>query len=83
MPRAFASAVRRSLISSLPDDYYDEYRKAVTQTGVKAVTAVSTRYYQPAASLVVVAGDAAVVAEPLRKLAPVTVVDPENGFSPK
>ena len=49
----------------------------------KNVTALSQRYYQPAASLVVVAGDAAVIAEPLRKLAPVRVVDPENGFAPK
>ncbi|HVJ19496.1 MAG TPA: insulinase family protein, partial [Polyangiaceae bacterium] len=80
---AIADLTSKLAILKLPDDYYDEYRKAVRMTDIPAVTAVATRYYQPATSLVVVAGDAAVVAEPLRKLAPVTIVDPENGFAPK
>lgn len=80
---AIADLTAKLAVLKLPDDYYDEYRKAVRALEPAAVAAVGKRYYQPAASLVVVAGDAAVIAEPLRKLAPVTIVDPENGFAPK
>jgi zinc protease len=80
---AIADLTSKLAVLKLPDDYYDEYRRAVKKLDVSAVAAVATRYYQPAASLVIVAGDAAVIAEPLRKLAPVTIVDPENGFAPK
>ncbi|HEV8245703.1 MAG TPA: hypothetical protein VGP93_08040, partial [Polyangiaceae bacterium] len=75
-----ADLTAKLAILKLPDPYYDDYRKAVRSLEASDLLAVAQRNYQPAASLIVVAGDASAVAEGLRKLAPVTIVDPENSF---
>ncbi len=75
-----ADLTAKLAILHLPDEYYDEYRKAVKNLDASDVLAVAQRNYQPAASLVIVAGDASAIAEPLKKIAPVRVVDPERGF---
>jgi predicted Zn-dependent peptidase len=80
---SIADLTSKLVVLKLPDDYYDEYRKAVGQLDGNAVSVTAQKYYQPAASVVVVAGDAASIVEPLKKLAPVTVLDPEKGFAPR
>ncbi len=77
---SIADLTAKLAILHLPDDYYDEYRKAVRNLDASDIVAVAQRNYQPAASLVIVAGDASAIAEPLKKIAPVRVVDPERGF---
>jgi predicted Zn-dependent peptidase len=80
---SIADLTSKLVVLKLPDDYYDEYRKAVGALDGNAVAVTAQKYYTPAASVVVVAGDAASIVEPLKKLAPVTVLDPEKGFAPR
>lgn len=80
---SIADLTAKLAVLRLPDDYYDEYRKAVREVDAATVAGTARKYYQPATAVVVVAGDAASLVEPLRKIAPVTVLDPENGFTPR
>jgi zinc protease len=70
-------------VLGLPDDWYDEYRKQVREIDPAAVRALASRYFRPGRVLIVVAGDAAQIAGPLRRFGQVTVVDPEQGFVTK
>jgi zinc protease len=55
---SIADLTSKLVVLKLPDDYYDEYRKAVRELDGDAVAATAQKYYKPAASVVVVAGDA-------------------------
>jgi predicted Zn-dependent peptidase len=64
----------------LPDGYWDTYRGAVRSAAPKVVGEVAARVLTPEKALIVVAGDAELVAPTLTKFGDVTVVDPENDF---
>lgn len=63
----------------LPMGYWDTYRKEVRATG-SADAAAAARVMYGDKALVVVAGDADVIAPPLARFGEVTVVDPEKEF---
>jgi zinc protease len=77
---AIADMVAQLRELDLPDDYWDTYR-----AGLRAVTTADTdaeaaRVFTPDHALIIVAGDADVVADPLTRFGEVTVIDPENDF---
>lgn len=77
---AIADLTSRLVVLGLPDDAYDDYRKAVRQLQPHVVSATAGRYFRKGALVVVVAGDAATIAKPLARFGNVAVVDPEKGF---
>ena len=64
----------------LPDGYWDAYRKQLRATLPSQVAAAAKKLYTLDNLLIVVAGDADVIAADLAKLGDVTVVDPEKEF---
>ena len=64
----------------LPDGYWDAYRKQLRATDAPQVEAAAKKLYTQEKALVVVAGDADLIAPELAKLGDVTVVDPEKEF---
>jgi zinc protease len=64
----------------LPDDYWDTYRTAIRAVATADVVAEAAKVFNPDHALIIVAGDADVVAEPLTSFGDVTVVDPEHDF---
>jgi zinc protease len=77
---ALAALAANLRVLGLPDDAYDDYRKAVRELSPEAVRRVASRYYRRDSAVVVVAGDAAEVAKPLTRFAAVKVLDPQRGF---
>jgi zinc protease len=77
---AIADLSSRLPVLGLPDDAYDDYRRAVRKLEPNAVSAAAGRYFRKGALIVVVAGDAATIAKPLARFGAVSVVDPEKGF---
>ena len=67
-------------VLGLPDGYWDTYRAALRATDPAEAAAAAQRIFHPGKALVVVAGDADVIAEPLAHFGEVTVVDPEREF---
>jgi zinc protease len=78
---AIADLTSRLLVLGLPDDAYDDYRKAVRQLDVEQVARTASHAYRQGSLVVVVAGDAQVIAQSLTRFGPVIVVDPEHGFT--
>jgi zinc protease len=70
------------IVLGLPDDYYDEYRKAVRGIGVQNVAVIAGKNYDRT-PIIVVAGDAAVLGPQLAAFGPVAVLNPETGFTLK
>ncbi len=69
-------------VLSLPDDYFDEYRKAVRSLDAGSALSSGGRYFKDDRVVVVVAGDAEKLAQRLTRFSKVVVVDPQNGFAP-
>ena len=67
----------------LPDDYWDQYRKAIRATSASEALYAARKYIEPDKALVVVVGQAADFAESLRQFGPVTVVSPEGEVKAK
>jgi predicted Zn-dependent peptidase len=67
----------------LPDNYWDTYRRALRATEPTEAASAAEKMYTPDKALVVVAGDADVIAPELAKIGEVTVVDPEREFKPE
>ncbi len=65
----------------LPDDYYDGYKKELREMTIEATNAAAKELFDPARVVVIVAGDASVIAEGLRKFGEVTVTNPEADFA--
>jgi zinc protease len=80
---AIADLTSRLLVLGLPDDAYDDYRRAVRNLEPDAVARTASHGYRPGSLVVVVAGDAEVVAKSLARFGPVEVLDPEHGFTIK
>lgn len=67
----------------LPDGYWDAYRRELRATEPDRAAAAAKKMFRPDRALVVVAGDADIIAPELAKIGEVTVVDPEKEFSPR
>ena len=77
---SIADLVVRQDEFGLPDGAWDAYRRQLRATEASQVEAAAKQLYPVDKVLVVVAGDADVVAADLAKLGDVTVVDPEKEF---
>jgi predicted Zn-dependent peptidase len=66
---------------SLPPGYWDVYRAELRSLEPARAAAGAKRAFDASKALVVVAGDADVVAEPLARFGEVAVVDPEKDFA--
>jgi predicted Zn-dependent peptidase len=75
---ALSELTARLVVLGLPDETYDEYRRAVRNLAPESIASVASRYYKKNAAVVVVAGDAKASAKDLAHIAPVKVIDPEN-----
>jgi zinc protease len=80
---AVADLTSRLLVLGLPDETYDEYRRAVRALEAEAVARAGSHAYRRDSLVVVVAGDAAVIASTLTRFGSVSVLDPEHEFSVK
>jgi predicted Zn-dependent peptidase len=78
---ALADLTARLGILELPDDWYDDYRRELRAVEPAQVRDLGARYLQKDHAIIAVAGAADVIAQPLRRFGPVTVVDVEQGFA--
>ncbi len=78
---AIADMVAQLRELELPDDYWDTYRSALRSVTTADADAEAARVFTPEHALIIVAGDADVVADGLTRFGDVTVVDPEHDFS--
>jgi predicted Zn-dependent peptidase len=62
------------------DGYWDDYRRALRAVEARQATAAAKKIFHPDRALVVVAGDADIIAAPLARYGEVTIVDPEHEF---
>ncbi len=77
-PAKVAGLVADLRIFGLPDDYWDGYRTSIREVDENEALEAARRHVRPGEMLVVVVGDAAQIAEPLRAWGPVIVTD-ESG----
>jgi predicted Zn-dependent peptidase len=75
---ALSDLTARLVVLGLPDEAYDDYRRTVRGLAPETIASVASRFYKRNGAIAVVAGDAAIVAKPLARIAPVKVVDPEK-----
>jgi predicted Zn-dependent peptidase len=80
---ALADLQSRLVVLGLPDETYDEYRRAVRDLDEQRVAATASRHFKKGAEVIVVVGDASVIAKPLARFAKVSVLDPEREFAVK
>jgi zinc protease len=78
---SIADMVAELVNLGLPYDYWDRYRDAVRAATPSGVAEVAPKLFHPDRALIVVAGDADVIAPKLARFGQVTVVDPEKDFS--
>ncbi len=64
----------------LPDDYWETYRAALRAVTTADTDAEAAKVFTPDHALIIVAGDANLVAPALTRFGEVTVVDPEHDF---
>lgn len=62
-------------IFGLADDYFDQYRSQIRAVTPEQALAAARAHIHPENALVLVVGDAEVIAEPLRRWGPVRVID--------
>ena len=79
---ALADMTVKLSVLGLPDDYYDEYRKAVRSIDAETAAARAGKHFSDERIVMVVAGDASKLAERLTRFAKVVIIDPQNGFLP-
>lgn len=77
---AIADLASRLLVLGLPDETYDEYRRAVRDLEPVRVASVAGKHYRKGIEVIVVVGDAKSIAKPLARFAKVSVIDPEKDF---
>jgi predicted Zn-dependent peptidase len=66
---------------NLAPDYYDAHHQAVVALDAERLHEIVEPYFDPKRAVVVVSGDAKLLAKPLSKLTSVAVLDPDKGFS--
>lgn len=79
---AIAELTTRLAVLGLPDDYYDDYRRAVRKLDPVRVGKTAEQYFKTKGAVIVVAGDASKVAKPLTHFGKVSIIDPEQAFTP-
>jgi predicted Zn-dependent peptidase len=79
---ALADMTVKLSVLGLPDDYYDEYRKAVRSIDAETATARAGKFFSDERVVMVVAGDASKLAQRLTRFGKVILIDPQNGFLP-
>jgi zinc protease len=79
---ALADMTAKLSVLSLPDSYYDDYRKAVRSIQADKASASAGKFFTTEKVVVVVAGDAQKLAERLTHFAKVIIVDPQKDFAP-
>jgi predicted Zn-dependent peptidase len=79
---ALADMTAKLSILALPDDYYDEYRKAVRSIDGPTAAQKVGKFFNPDKVVIVVAGDAAKLSQRLTHFAKVIIVDPQKDFTP-
>lgn len=79
---ALADMAAKLSVLSLPDDYYDAYRKAVRSLDGSTAVAQAGKFFSSDHAVIVVAGDADKLAQRLTRFAKVIIVDPQKGFAP-
>ncbi|HYJ10616.1 MAG TPA: pitrilysin family protein [Polyangiaceae bacterium] len=79
---ALADMTAKLSVLGLPDDYYDQYRKAVRDIDASEATAKAGPFFKGDRVVIVVAGDAAKLSQRLTRFAKVIVIDPQQGFAP-
>jgi zinc protease len=77
---ALAEATAKLALLGLPDDYFSGFRRDLERLDPGSVFAVASRYYDAPEPVMVVAGDAAAVAEPLRRFGNVEIMDADRDF---
>jgi predicted Zn-dependent peptidase len=77
---SIADLVAQQRILGLPSGYWDTYRAALAKVEPAEASALAKTLVAPKDALIVVAGDADQIAEPLRRFGEVAVLDPENDF---
>lgn len=77
-----AELVSERVVLGLPDDTYDAFREAVRSLDPKTVAKIARRAFNKT-PVIVVAGDAQVIGPELAAFGPVSVLDPEQGFTLK
>lgn len=68
-------------VLGLSDDYYDGYRKEVASMTASRVQQSTNKVFDAQHVIIVVSGDAQILAKPLSHFAPVNVIDPKKGFA--
>jgi predicted Zn-dependent peptidase len=79
---ALADMTVKLSVLGLPDDYYDEYRKAVRSIDAETATAKAGKHFSGERVVMVVAGDASKLAQRLTRFGKVVIIDPQDGFKP-
>jgi zinc protease len=79
---ALAEMTAKLSVLALPDDYYDEYRKAVRNIDGRAAFGAAGKFFSNDHVVIVVAGDAEKLSQRLTHFAKVIIVDPLKGFAP-
>lgn len=79
---ALADMTAKLSVLGLPDDYYDEYRKAVRDIDAAEATGKAGAFFKDDRTVIVVAGDAAKLSQRLTRFAKVIIIDPQNAFAP-
>jgi zinc protease len=79
---ALADMTAKLSILALPDNYYDEYRKAVRSIDGPTAAQKVGKFFNPDKVVIVVAGDAAKLSQRLTHFAKVIIVDPQKDFTP-
>ena len=79
---ALADMTAKLSVLSLPDSYYDDYRKAVRTIDGPTAVARAGKFYASDHLVIVVAGDAEKLAQRLTHFAKVIIVDPQKAFAP-
>jgi predicted Zn-dependent peptidase len=79
---ALADMTAKLSVLSLPDDYYDQYRKAVRSIQGPAAEAAAGKFFTTDHVVLVVAGDAEKLSQRLTHFAKVIIIDPQKGFAP-
>lgn len=79
---ALADMTAKLSVLSLPDSYYDDYRKAVRTIDAEKAMAGAGKFFSTDHTVIVVAGDAEKLSQRLTHFAKVIIVDPQKAFAP-
>lgn len=79
---ALADMTAKLSVLSLPDDYFDEYRKAVRNVDASTAMAKAGKFFSTDRIVIVVAGDAEKLSQRLTHFSKVIIVDPNKSFAP-